>query len=249
MQFPDEDPGGRPAGAPRFDTTRWSVVIAAGGTDSREVASALELLCKTYWYPLYAFVRRKGQGPEEACDLTQEFVTRLLEKNFLQTADPAKGRFRTFLLTAFERFLVNEWAREHRLKRGGGRKSVPLSAVEAEERYRFEPADAATPERFFERRWALTLLEQTMTLLREECSGSGRGPLFDAVKTILAGEAGAPAYAEIASRLGMTEGAVKTSVHRLRRRYGELLRAEIAQTVSDPADIDDEIRQLFHALE
>jgi RNA polymerase sigma-70 factor (ECF subfamily) len=224
-------------------------VAAAGGSNSSAAAQALEWLCGVYWYPLYAFCRRKGHGAEDAFDLTQEFFTRLLEKCSIAGADPAKGKFRTYLLTSFERFLVNEWKREHRLKRGGGRMPFSFNAAAAEERYRLEPADVHTAERIYERRWALTLLEQTLERLGAECAASGRLPLFEAVKPELSGEGGESTLAEIAGRLGMTTSAVKTAMHRLRRRYGELLRAEIAQTVALPDEIDDEIRQLFSILE
>src|SRR5262245_65384679 len=161
-----------------FATTHWSLVLAAGGTDSREVAPALRQLLERYWYPLYAFVRRKGHDSEEACDLTQEFLSRLLEKNLLRSADPGKGRFRTFLLTALSRFLVDEWRREGRQIRGGGRSILSLDLVGAEARYRLEPADTLTPERIYERRWAMTLLERALKRLGEECAAAGRGEFF-----------------------------------------------------------------------
>jgi len=237
------------AGERRFATTHWSVVLAAGGTDTREAAPALERLCALYWYPLYVFVRRKGWAPDDAADLTQEFLARLLEKNYLSSADPARGRFRTFLLTAFERFLINEKKRERRQKRGGGRAALSLDRADAAERYRLEPADEITPERLYERRWALTLLGKAMDRLGEECAATGRAAVFSAARSLLTGGEGQAPYAEIAGRLSMTEGAVKTAVHRLRRRYGEVLRAEIAETVERPEEIEDEIQSLFRALE
>src|SRR5262245_21321197 len=178
---PAEGPG-------RFVTTRWSLVLAAGGGEPERSRSAMTRLLETYWYPLYAFARRKGHGSEEASDLTQEFLLGLLDGRFLGDADPRKGRFRTFLLTAFERFLVDEYRRERRDKRGGGRPILSLSSIDAEERYRFEPADTLTPQQIYERRWALTLLETTLRRLEEEMAAAGREELFAAVKPILTGE-------------------------------------------------------------
>jgi RNA polymerase sigma-70 factor (ECF subfamily) len=232
----------------RFATTHWSLVLAAGGTGSQEVRPAMTRLLETYWYPLYAFVRRKGRDADEAFDLTQEFLARLLERNVLHAADPEKGRFRTFLLSALERFLVDEWRREGRKKRGGGRTVLSLSFADAEERYRLEPADTLTPERIYERRWAITLLELGLRRLEEECSVAGREELFAAVKPVIAGEDPLRAYAAIASELGMTEGALKTQVHRLRGRFRAILRAEIGQTVAGPADVAEEIQHLFQSL-
>ena len=232
----------------RFATTHWSLVLAAGGTSSREARPAMTRLLETYWYPLYAFVRRKGRDPDEACDLTQEFLARLLERNLLSSADPAKGRFRTFLLASLERFLVDEWRREGRKKRGGGKAPLSLSFLDAEDRYRLEPADTLTPERIYERRWAMTLLEQALRRLEEECAASGREAVFAELKPVLTGEDPERTYAVIASRLGMKEGALKTLVHRLRARFRTILRAEIAQTVSDPLDVAEEIQHLFQSL-
>jgi RNA polymerase sigma factor (sigma-70 family) len=231
----------------RFVTTRWSLVLAAGGAESEHSRSALTHLLETYWYPLYAFARKKARDPDDACDLTQEFLLGLLDGRFLGDADPRKGRFRTFLLTAFERFLVNSWRRGNREKRGGGRTILSLSSIDAESRYRLEPADRLTPEQIYERRWALTLLDVTMRRLEEETAAAGREDLFEVVKPILAGEDGC-SYAEMGARLGMKEGALRTAVHRLRQRFGALLRAEIAETISNPEDIDDELRHLFQLL-
>lgn len=205
-------------------------------------------LLETYWYPLYAFARRKGRDPDDACDLTQEFFLGLLDRKFLGDADPGKGRFRTFLLTAFERFLVNAWRHGHRAKRGGGLLILSLSSFDAEERYRLEPADRMTPEQIYERRWAMTLLEVAMKRLEEESATAGRADLFAALKPLLGGQDAAGTYAELGARLGMKEGALRTTVHRLRQRFGALLRAEIAETTSDPQDVDDEIRHLFQLL-
>jgi len=238
-----------PEGGGRFATTRWSLVLAAGGTDSVEVRPALGQLIERYWYPLYVFVRRKGHGSEEAFDLTQEFLSRLLDTNFLISADREKGKFRTFLLTALERFLVDEWRRGTRQRRGGGRAMLSLSVVDAEERYVHEPADTRTPELIYERRWALTLLEQTLARLRQECTSTGKEELFKAVEPVLAADDAARPYSEIAAGLSMSEGALKTAIHRLRRRFAAILRAEIAETVSDPRDVDEEIQHLFSSLQ
>ena len=242
------DPHAQLPGEPgRFVTTRWSLVLAAGGVESEHSRSAMSRLLETYWYPLYAFARRKGRDPDDACDLTQEFLLGLLDGRFLGDADPQKGRFRTFLLTAFERFLVDAWRRGHREKRGGGRLVISLSSIDAEEHYRLEPVDRLTPEQVYERRWALTLLDVTMRRLEEETAAAGREDLFAVVKPILAGE-GDSSYAELGARLGMKEGALRTAVHRLRQRFGALLRAEIAETISNPEDVDDELRHLFQLL-
>jgi len=230
-----------------FTTTHWSVVLQAAGNQSSQASEALSQLCRVYWYPLYAFVRRKGYSPHDAQDLTQEFFARLIEKNSVRAADRNKGRFRTFLLGALDHFLANEWRDARRIKRGGGKPLLSLDDT-AEERYRLEPADTATPERLYERRWALTLLEQSLARLDEECAVDGKRALFDAVKGLLAGERLPGGYSELADKLQMSEGAVMTAVHRLRRRYGELLRAGIAQTVSGPAQVESELRHLFTAL-
>jgi RNA polymerase sigma-70 factor (ECF subfamily) len=236
------------SGARRFVTTQWELVLSAGRTTTTESRDALEELCKTYWYPLYAFVRRRGYPPEEAQDLTQQFFERLLETNFLQNADPGKGRFRTFLLTVLERFLVNEWTKAHRQKRGGNSRVFSLDDASAEARYQLEPHDDATPEVLFERKWALALLRQALEGLQAECSAAGRGALFEEVKSVLAGDSETVAYSEIAQRLGMTEGAVKAAVYRWRRRYSELVRSEVARTVAAPEDVQDEIRHLSQAF-
>jgi RNA polymerase sigma-70 factor (ECF subfamily) len=229
-------------GGGRFATTRWSLVLAA--PQSQE---ALASLCAAYWYPLYAYVRRRGHAPEEAQDLTQEFFTRLLEKDYLRVVDRAKGRFRSFLLTACQHFLSNERDRARAQKRGGDRLHVPL-IPDAEVRYAREPAHTLTPEKLFERRWALTLLDQVLIRLREEWQRAGKAPLFEALKTCLTGEKSAVPYAEVAAEQGMTEGAVKVAVHRLRRRYRELLRKAIERTVDEPSQVEEELRELFAAL-
>jgi RNA polymerase sigma-70 factor (ECF subfamily) len=231
----------------RFATTHWSMVVSAGGSRSPEASEALATLCESYWFPLYAFVRRAGHSAEDARDLTQEFFVRLLDKRFLAAADREKGRFRTFLLTAVKRFLANEYDRARALKRGGGQRILSLEGPEPEARYRREPADTLTPERVFERQWALTLLEQVLARLQAEMTADGKAALFDALKAHLTGD-GATGYATTAGRLGTTEGAVKVAAYRLRQRYRELLREEIAQTVAGPDEIEEEIRYLFACL-
>jgi RNA polymerase sigma factor (sigma-70 family) len=230
-----------------FQTTRWSLVAAAKDPAAPESRQALADLCRVYWYPVYAYVRRRGHDHHAAQDLTQAFFARLLEKNDLAAADRSRGRFRSFLLAACQHFLANRRDYETARKRGGGRAHVPLDFADADGRYSREPAHDDTPERLFDRQWALGLLDRAVAELRAEYEGSGRGKLFDALKECLAGGAEVP-YAELADRLGMTEGAVKVAVHRLRQRYRDRLRAVIADTVAKPEDVDDEIRDLFTAL-
>jgi RNA polymerase sigma factor (sigma-70 family) len=231
-----------------LNTTHWSIVIAAGQSQSPQSDSALATLCETYWYPLYAFVRRQGFNAEKAEDLTQDFFAKLLEKNYVGDADQQRGRFRSFLLTALKHFLSNERDRVRAKKRGGGRVAISLDFPIAEDRYQCEPSDPMTPGRLYERRWALTLLERVLNLLRDEYSLAGNLALFDALKGHLTREKGSIPYREVAEILGLSEGAVKVAVHRLRRRYRDLLESEIAHTVSDTADVEDEMRQLFTAL-
>jgi RNA polymerase sigma-70 factor (ECF subfamily) len=231
-----------------FATTQWSVVLTAGDFDAPEAAAALEKLCRAYWYPLYAYVRRRGFSEHDAQDLTQEFFARLLEKNFLAEARRERGRFRSFLLATLKHFLANEWKRAHRLKRAGGQVFVPIQTENGETRYGAEPAHELTPERIFERRWALTLLEQAIARLREEFVASGKGAVFEQLKDFLTGDDAAPSYAEIAPRLGLSEDALKMTVSRLRKRYRELRRAAVAETVANPHEVDDELRHLRAAL-
>jgi len=231
-----------------FATTHWSIVVRAGQTDSPQSRGALETLCRAYWYPLYAHVRRQGHGVEDAQDLTQDFFARLLEKNYLRKADRSRGRFRTFLLTSLKHFLVNEWKQTNRQKRGGGRHIISLDAEETENRFLAESADERSPDKAFDRRWAIMVLDRVLDQLQAEFVVAGRGQVFEELKSSLTGENGESSYAEIGRRLGMTEGNLKVTVHRLRRRYRELLRKEVAQTVDDPEAIDDEIRALFSAL-
>lgn len=231
-----------------FATTHWSLVVAAGQRTTVESERALAELCEHYWYPLYAFVRRRGHSVEEARDLTQEFFAFLLEKDRLQLADQQRGRFRSFLLTALDNFLTNQWRAGQAQKRGGGRSVLSLDWSSGEQRYLAEPADFMTPERIFDRRWALTLLERVLTQLREQYRSNGKETLFLRLQGCLSGEGSRTPYAELAREMGMSEAAIKVAVHRLRQRCGELLREEIAQTVADQADIDEELGYLFAAL-
>lgn len=239
------------SGPAAFVTTHWSVVLAAGRTaDTTQARDALARLCQTYWHPLYAYVRRLGNSPPDAQDLTQEFFARLLAKNHLADADESRGRFRSFLLASFKHFLANEWDKAHAQKRGGGQIPIPIDVAGAETTCHsfVEPADPASAEKIFERRWALTLLDQVLRRLRNEYTSSDRAELFEQLKPTLTEASRSVRYAEIAERLDTTEGAVKVAVHRLRQRYRELLRAEIAETVSAPEEVEDELRNLFAAL-
>ncbi len=233
---------------PAFVTTHWSVVLSAGRNDTTHAHAALSRLCETYWYPLYAYVRQRGYSPEDAQDLTQEFFARLLEKGMLAHADPERGRFRSFLLASLNHFLAHEWRKAHALKRGGAAAVVSLDLAAAEQCYSLEPADPGTPDKAFEKRWALATLQAVLDRLDDEYRQEGRQELFAALQPTLAGSGEARPYAELAARLGMTEGAVKVAVHRLRKRYRELLRAEIANTVSRPDEVEEELRHLLAAL-
>lgn len=239
---------GSPEGPRAFPTTHWSVVLASAGRGSPEAEAALAALCSSYWYPLYAYARRQGEDAERAADLVQGFFARLVERDFLSQANPDKGRFRTFLLACLRHCLSNERDRERAAKRGGGRTPVPLDFERAEARYRTEPAYELTAEKLYHRRWALDLLQQVLDRLRAEYAGRDGERLFDGLKPFITAGEDPASCREVAFALGMTEGAVKVAVHRLRRRYGEALRAEIARTLDDPARIDEEIRDLFAAL-
>lgn len=223
------------------------IVRAARDGDERAPA-ALEELCRLYWYPLYAFVRRQGHGPDEARDLTQEFFAQLLGKNFIAAADPGRGKFRTFLLVALKRMLGHERERAQALKRGGGVAHVALDAEEGEELYRLEPATDETPERLYERRWAQSLLETVIARVRQECDAAGRAGRFEVLKVFLIDERPEESYAEAAARLGLSESAVKSAIFRLRQRYAEIFREEIGRTVSSPLEVDEEIRHLLEIL-
>jgi RNA polymerase sigma factor (sigma-70 family) len=229
-------------------TTHWSVVLTAGRDDATGAGEALSKLCQTYWYPLYAYVRRRGYSPEDAQDMTQEFFARLLERSWIGRADRQKGRFRSFLLSAMNHFLADEWDKARAQKRGGGFTFVPLQFDQAETRYGHEPADHATAEQNYERRWALTLLEEVLQRLRAEYVSNGHAALFEALHPCLVGERTAQPYAELGATLRLSEGAVKSAVHRLRQRYRQLLHDQIAQTVERSGDVEEELRHLFSVL-
>jgi RNA polymerase sigma factor (sigma-70 family) len=243
--------GPRPTDSSRrewFLTTHWSVVLAAGQSDSTRSRAALETLCRAYWYPLYAFVRRLGHSPHDAEDLVQGFFAQCLEKGYLEAADRSKGRFRSFLLMALKRFLANEWDKARARKRGGAFPPISLDAVTAEERYALEPSDLRSPDRLFERRWALTLLENVLNRLAAEQAAANRADAFVVLKDSLTGSGRDTPYAELAARLDMNEAAVKVAVHRLRRRYRELLEAEIAHTVDSHEEVIEERHYLLSVL-
>jgi RNA polymerase sigma factor (sigma-70 family) len=236
------------AGGDIFATTRWTVVLAAGQRGAPAAAVALEELCRTYWFPLYAYVRRQGHSPEDAEDFTQAFFARLLEKNYLEGISSDKGKFRAFLLVAVKRFLANEWDRANCQKRGGGVRPLSLDWQDADSRYQIQPVDNLSPDKLYDRAWAMTVLERVIIRLREESGAGGKARLYEQLKPFLmAGKSEIP-YAQAAAALELTEGAVRVAVHRLRRRYRELLREEIAQTLSDPAQAGEEMQALFSAL-
>lgn len=238
-----DDATDRP-GEAAFATTHWSAVRAAGRMNSPDAEQALENLCRKYWYPLYAFVRRQGLNPEEAQDLTQGFFARLLEKDYLRLADPARGRFRTFLITGLKAFVAESHRHANRLKRGGGQSLVSWDQATAEERYQAEPRDEATPETLYEERWAMTLLETALARLEAELAADGKAALLAALRGHLWGNPNEPSYAELSPQLQLSEGALKVTVHRLRRRFRILLREEVANTVTDAGEIDEELRHL-----
>jgi RNA polymerase sigma-70 factor (ECF subfamily) len=240
--------GRAPEGAAVFATTHWSVVLDAGANETPRARAALTSLCRAYWYPLYAYVRRRGYTAPDAQDLTQEFFARLLQQNWLQQADRQRGKFRTFLLTALSHFLANEWDKAKAQKRGGTVQFVPLQLDDAETKYGMEPTDPKTPEQCYERRWAVTLLEQVLSRLQEEHRVEEKMPLFEALKPCLAGDKDAQPYKSLAATLGISEGAVKVAVHRMRQRYRQLLREEIANTVASPAEVEEEMQHLFAVL-
>lgn len=231
-----------------FATTHWSVVLSAQDRDSPRWAESLEALCRAYWYPLYAYVRRAGHAPADAEDLTQGFFARLLDKGYLTSAAREKGRFRTFLLTAFRRFLANEWDRQHAQKRGGFTPMMPIDQTAAESRFAAEPSHTLQPDVLFDRQWAMTLLDRTLAALRQEYVATGREALFESLHNCLAREESGLSYATIGARLHLTEAAVKMAVRRLRARYRDILRREIADTVAVAEDIEEELRHLFSAF-
>ena len=231
-----------------FATTRWSVVLEAQG-ESPAAQEALETLCRIYWRPLYAFVRREGCGHEEAQDITQGFFASLFERESLNAVRREKGRLRSYLLKALKYFLADEQRRARAIKRGKGQRLIPLEELGAEGQSEMEPADPVTAEMIYERRWASTLLERVLSRLKDEYQTAGNARLFDLLKQLLPDEPGAPSQAEIAAQLGMTENATRQAFYRFRQCYQSLLREEIAHTVATPADIEDELRHLIAVVE
>jgi RNA polymerase sigma-70 factor (ECF subfamily) len=236
---------GKPAA---FDTTHWSVVLQAGGENSTLTHAALEKLCQTYWYPLYAFIRRRGLGPHDAEDLTQAYFAHLLERDALKTVAREKGKFRSFLLASLTNFLNNERDKQKTLKRGGRVHIISWDEAKAEDQYQHEPADHVTPENLFERRWAFTVFEQSLERLKQEHQGQSKQPLFNKLHPYLTREAEPGFLSNVSAELKLTEGAVKVALHRLRRRFGELLRSQVAYTVADPELVEEEIRHLLTAI-
>jgi RNA polymerase sigma-70 factor (ECF subfamily) len=239
-----------PSSAPSdvFATTHWTVVLAAGRRSTPQAGHALEELCRTYWFPLYAYVRRRGHTKEDAEDLTQAFFARFLARNYLEGLSAERGRFRAFLLAALKHFIINEWKKSQRLKRGGGEVTLSLDWETADTQFQIAATAEPSPDKAFDREWALALLERVIVRLREECVATGKGRQFEQLKTFLTAGKGALSYADAARSLGMDEGAARAAVHRLRKRYRQLLREEIAQTLFDPAQVDEEMRTLFGAF-
>lgn len=248
MSGPASDPTSTSAPRDVFVTTRWTMVLSAGRKSSPHSERALAELCQTYWYPLYAFVRRQGKTKEDAEDLVQAFFARFLEKNYLEGLAAERGKFRAFLLAALKHFLANEWDRAQAQKRGGGAEHLSLNWQDADERFHLDPPDPTNPERLFDREWALALLDRVIARLAAECARDGKADLFTQAKGFLTVSSAAIPYGEAAKRLGMDEGALRVAVHRLRKRYRELLRDEIAQTLAEPGQVDDELRSLLAAL-
>lgn len=243
MDCEDSLPGGG-----RFNTTHWSVVLLAGRADSAQAGAALEQLCRNYWYPLYAYVRRKGHSPHDAQDLTQEFFARLLEKEFISLATKERGRFRSFLLKSLDRFLINDWVKNKAQKRGRGEAVLSLDEENAERIYKLEE-NQLPPENLYDRRWALTLLERAMDRLRTEYKTAGKQDLFEQLREWLLEEGTGEAYRQLAERNGSSEGAIKVAVHRLRQRFRDAVRSEIAETVSTSEEIEEEMRCLMANLQ
>jgi len=237
-------------GLPReqFPLTRWSIVLAARAPDDACRAAALDALCRAYWFPLYVYIRRRGFPAEDAEDLTQTYFAALLEKDYLAQADRERGKLRSFLLTTLKHFLADEWSKSSALKRGAGKTVLSIDAARAEEQYALEPADTDSPDRLYEKRWALTVLDNVLEALREDYAKTGQGKVFDALQKFLAWNSGGEAYREVAAELGMKESAVRVAIFRLRRRYGDLLRAQIADTVASPEEVPAELDYLFSLL-
>jgi RNA polymerase sigma-70 factor (ECF subfamily) len=245
---PSEQSGGLTVAGRDFRTTHWSVVLRAGQQDTPESAAALETLCRGYWYPLYAYVRRRGYREHDAEDLTQAFFAHLLERRAFRAVGPARGRFRSFLLASLNHFIADERDRQQAQKRGGGRQIISFDAHDAEQRYRLEPVDLTTPEKLFERRWAVTLLDAALARLEQEFAAAGKAELFEQLRAFIVEGAENRTYAEVAAQLGMTEDAVKKAAQRLRRRYQEAIREEIAHTVATASEIEEELRYLWSVL-
>lgn len=237
-----------PATAMGFHTTHWTMMLAAREEEGTVAREALARLCSTYWYPLYAFIRRQGSSPHEAEDLTQEFFYRFLERDSLTYVRPAAGRFRSFLLACLKNFLANERERARAQRRGGGHPLISLDGADARARYALEPADQRTPEALFERRWAFAVLERTLTDLRREYAAAEKSDLFEALQGFLPGGQGDTSRAELAARRGISAGALDVAIHRLRQRFGVLLRQQVARTVSTDAEVDEEIRHFISLL-
>ena len=231
-----------------FVTTHWSVVLAAGEGGSPQAAAALEELCRAYWYPLYAYVRRRGYAAHDAQDLTQAFFARLLERRSFAGIEREGGRFRSFLLTALSRFLRDEWEKLRAEKRGGGRAVLSLDEQDADERYRVEPVDDLSADKLFERRWAMAVLEAALEKLRAECAGDGKARHFELLAPLLTDDVPDGAYEGLGQRLHLAPGTVSVTLHRLRKRYRELVRAAVASTVANPADVEAELHALRAAL-
>jgi len=236
------------SGPSHFATTQWSLVLNAGQRGGRQCADALAVLCQRYWYPLYAFVRRRTGDAIQSQDLTQEFFARLLERGTLESASPQRGRFRSFLLVAMRNFLTNEWEKEHALKRGGARRTLSLDFDSGESKFRMEPSHDITPERLFERHWTLQLLEHVMQRLEGDFAAAGKSRQFEVLREFIAGPHDELTYAAAAGQLNMSEEATRQAASRLRKRYREILRDEVAQTVADPAEVEDELRSLLSTL-
>lgn len=237
-----------PATAIGFHTTHWTMVLAAREKDGAVAREALAGLCSTYWYPLYAYIRRQGNSPHEAEDLTQEFFVRFLERHSLAKVHPAAGKFRSFLLVCLKNFLANERERASAQRRGGGQPLFSLDGADAETRYALEPADQQTPDALYERRWALAVLEHTMRDLRREYSAAEKQALFDDLQGFLPGGQGDDSRADLAAKRGVSVGAIDVAVHRLKQRFGALLREQIARTVSSDAEVEAEIRHLISVI-